>query len=175
MSRTLTMAARAYVAGVTALALVALAACQATPGASPTGQVTPGPTGTASSSPSGSPAVSQAPLEACNTPAQDPKIWVVVRNNDQAQFVLQVVGRDGACNWPVKPGATGGVTVPAPSGSGKVRVQQASDCKVIGEFDVPAAIQEVTIQAGVATVRAIQDTDALSLGEAPVGPCTPAG
>jgi hypothetical protein len=174
-------AARAFsrLAGAapTLLILGVVAACQATPAGSPTQQVTTAPTGTATASASASPpaAQSQASLEACNTPATDPKIWAVVRNNDQAQFLLTVVGRDGACNWPVKPGATGGVTVPAPSGNGKILVYQATDCKVIGDFDVPAGIHEVTIQSGVATERVIQDTDALGLGEAPVGPCSPTG
>jgi hypothetical protein len=174
-------AARAFTrfAGSTA-ALVFLgvvAACQATPAGSPTQQVTTAPTTatTASASASATASQSQASSEACNTAPQDPKIWAVVRNNDQAQFLLTVVGRDGACNWPVKPGATGGVTVPAPSGNGKILVFQATDCKVIGDFDVPAGIHEITIQSGVATERVIQDTDALGLGEAPVGPCTPTG
>jgi hypothetical protein len=164
-------------AGATLLILVVVAACQAAPAGSPTQQVTTAPTSTASAPASASPTAveSQAALEACNAPAQDPKIWAVVRNNDQAQFVLTVVGRDGACNWPVKPGATGGVTVPAPGGNGKIRVYQATDCKIIGDFDVPAGIHEVTIQGGVATERVIQDTDALALGEAPAGPCSPTG
>jgi hypothetical protein len=151
------------------------AACQATPAGSPTRQVGTAPITTASASASATDSQSQSSFEACNTPPQDPKIWAVVRNNDQAQFVLTVVGRDGACNWPVKPGATGGVTVPAPSGNGRIRVYQAAECKVIGDFDVPAGIHEITIQSGVATERVIQDTDALSLGEAPVGPCSPTG
>jgi hypothetical protein len=163
--------------GAALLLLGVIAACQAAPAGSPTQQVTPAPTttATASASASATASESQASFEACNTPPQDPKIWAVVRNNDQAQFVLTVVGRDGACNWPVKPGATGGVTVPAPSGNGRIRVYQAADCKVIGDFDVPAGIHEITIQSGVATERVIQDTDALSLGEAPVGPCSPTG
>jgi hypothetical protein len=164
-------------AGASLVILAVVAACQATPAGSPTQQVTTGPTTTASVSAGASATASesQASLEACNTPPQDPKIWAVVRNNDQAQFVLTVVGRDGACNWPVKAGATGGVTVPAPSGNGKIRVFQVTDCKMIGDFDVSAGIHEVTIQSGVATERVIQDTDALSLGEAPVGPCSPTG
>jgi hypothetical protein len=152
-----------------AFVIVALAACQATPAASPTQGTQPPatstPTATAAS-------VSQAPLASCDAAASDPKVWAVVHNRDQAEFVLTVVGRDGACNWPVKVEANGGVTVSA-AAMNKITVYARTTCAVVGEADVGAGIYDVNIQSGAATITPIATTDTLALGEPAGPPCTP--
>jgi hypothetical protein len=159
-----------------ALLAAAIAGCQAAPATSPTQQLTSAPTATASSSPSATAtaaaSVSQAPLASCNAVATDPKVWASVHNRDQAEYVLTVVGRDGACNWPVKVGANGGVTVPA-AVMNRIAVYRRADCSVIGEADVAAGIYDVTIQSGAATITPIATTDAIALGEPAGPPCAP--
>jgi hypothetical protein len=165
----------------TAAALVALmlAACQtAAPGSpaisvSSPSVVTQAPSASSTVA-AGSPSASAAPLEACSAPAQDPKVWVVVHNSDQEEYILEVVGRDGACNWPIKAQANGGVTVPA-AAVNAIRVRSAADCAVIAQTEVGAGIYDITMQSGSAILRTIQETDALGLGAAPVAPCAAGG
>ena len=165
-------------AAFAALTLV-LAACQTlAPGSFSVTASTPvvvsqPPSATATTS-AGSPSASAAPLEACSAPAQDPKVWVVVHNSDNDEYVLEVVGRDGACNWPIKAAANGGATIPA-AASNAIRIRSAADCAVIAQTDVAAGIYDITMQGGRPILRTIQETDALGLGEAPIAPCSPGG
>jgi hypothetical protein len=170
---------RAAAIGSALVALV-LAACQAAP-AGPTTAVSspsvvsqpPAATGSPTSG-AVSPSVSAAPLETCAAPAQDPRVWVVVHNNDPEEYVLEVAGRDGLCSWPIRTQANGGVTVPA-APTNAIRVRSGADCALIAQTDVGAGIYNITMQGGQAILRTIQETDALGLGEAPIAPCSPGG
>jgi hypothetical protein len=175
-----------------ALAMVA-AGCQAAPPGAPataSPAVAPSPTATPSpavetaspvvtptGSPQGSP--TQAPLEACNgTNVEEPELLVAVRNGGAASYFLQIVGRDGACNWRIGPagqdGSVGAVTVAAGPGN-TVRVLAASDCATLAEETAAAGMYTLDIRGSTVEFRPAQNVDALALGTPAGPPCTPGG
>jgi hypothetical protein len=136
---------------------------------------TASPAVTPTGGPVGSP--SQAPLEACNANnVQEPQLIVAVGNRGPASYFLEIVGRDGACNWRIAPtgqdGSVGAVTVAAgPSNS--VRVLAASDCAALAEETAEAGTYTLEIRGSTVEFRPVQNVDALALGTPPGPPCTP--
>ena len=145
-----------------------------TPTASPAAE-TPSPVVTPTGSPQASP--SQAPLEACNASnVQEPELVVAVGNRGPAQYVVEIAGRDGACNWRIAPagqdGSVGAVTVAAgPRNS--VRVFRASDCTVLADETAVAGTYTLEIRGSTVDFRPAMNVDALALGTPAGPPCAP--
>ena len=170
-----------------------VASCQAgPPGAPATVSPTVAPSRTATASPAvetASPAVtptgspqespSQAPLEACNaTNVAEPELLVAVGNRGPAEYVVEIVGRDGACNWRIgragADGSVGAVTVAA-GPRNTVRVFRASDCSVLAEETAVAGTYTLEIRGSTVDFRPAMSVDAVALGTPAGPPCTPGG
>ncbi len=143
---------------------------------SPTAE-TPSPALTPTASPEESP--SQAPLAACNAAnVPEPRLLVGIGNRDPASYFLEIVGRDGACNWRLtragEDGSVGAVTVPAAARS-TVRVLRSSDCTVLAQESAAAGTYTLEIRGGAVQFQPAQGVDTLALGTPPGPPCTPGG
>jgi hypothetical protein len=168
-----------------ALAVVGILvlACQTAlaPGASPPqsagGTQSPSAPAVSPSSPSSSPAASPAPLEACSAGGgAASRLSVFVGNRDPQEWHLEIVGADGACNWPIGPAggnnSLGGVTVRAGS-ENIVRLRRVPDCSVVVDESAAAGIYTLEISGGTATLTKVSSVDTLGLGADATGPCTP--
>lgn len=181
-------AARLRAALGTAFVLL-VAACQAAPAATPGTQppaTTPAATAPATTAPpsptDAAPATSaaspsQAPTTACDPAGDVEDILVFAANRGPGEFVLEITGADGACNWRVgasgAEGSVGAARVRAGT-ENTVRLRRASDCSVVGEWSAEAGNHSLEIRAGQPEFRPQQDVDLLPLGAAGP-PCTPGG